>query len=304
MTDTGSFDAAAFDQLRRELDTRLGAPLVTRALTASTNDDALAAALAGAPHGATFVADQQSAGRGRRGRRWHSTPGESLLASIVLRPGLAPERLASLPLVIGLAVRGAIAELAPALGADTSVKWPNDVWVGGRKIAGVLVESRVGAGAQVLVAGIGVNVSVTNLPDELRASSTSLALLGAHAPRATRERVLASVLAGLELRLARLSRSAHEIVAELRQHDALLGRRILVDGTGGTAAGIDDSGRLLLRLESGETRALSSGSVELDPLDPRENPASGFSAAAPSRLQPDEPRGKVTNPGRGWPGEL
>lgn len=254
------FDREAFERLRAAAATKLGGPLSAVAETASTNDDALLAARAGAPHGAAFVADHQTRGRGRRGRRWLAAPGDALLVSVLLRPELAPDVLGLLPLSIGLAVRDAVAGLSAELGHGARVKWPNDVWVGDKKIAGVLAEARHDSARPAVVAGIGINVATTELPLELRDSATSLALLGV---TTTRERVLAGVLGCLEMRLALLSRSPDEIVAELRRNDALLGRRVRVDQISGTAAGIDQEGRLLVELASGAIVELRSGSVEL-----------------------------------------
>jgi biotin-(acetyl-CoA carboxylase) ligase len=136
------------------------------------------------------------------------------------------------------------------------------VWVGDKKIAGVLTESRVdGARPAVVVVGIGINVGSRELPREVQDSATSLALLGAVS---TREQLLAVLLSCLEPRLERLSHGRGEIVSELRRHDVLLGRRVAVDGTtSGTAAGVDHAGRLLVKLPSGPIVEIQSGSVEI-----------------------------------------
>jgi BirA family biotin operon repressor/biotin-[acetyl-CoA-carboxylase] ligase len=256
-----SFDAALFERLRTGAGLGLGTPLTALGNTTSTNDLALTAARAGAPHGATFVADYQSEGRGRRGRSWLASSGQSLLVSVVLRPNLDSERLGLLPLAIGLAVRAALAALLPdTLRDGARVKWPNDVLVGDKKVAGVLTESRYEAHAPSVVAGIGVNVAARELPHEVRATATSLALLDVPV---SRERLLADVLHCLEMRLACLSRAADEIVSELERHDGLLGRRVRVEDMCGTAAGIDREGRLRLTLETGGLAEIRSGSVEL-----------------------------------------
>ena len=256
-----AFDRALFEQFRAAASIQLGAPLSAVAETVSTNDDALFAARNGAPHGAAFVADHQKSGRGRRGRRWLAEPGTALLVSVVLRPVLESSALGLLPLSIGLAVREAIANLAPReLAERTLVKWPNDVWVDGKKIAGVLAEGRIDSEHAAVVAGIGINVAMRELPEELCDSATSLALLGLVT---SRERVLAGVLGCLEMRLQLLSRERAQIVSELRRHDALLGRRVSVEGVSGTAAGIDHEGRLLVKLASGTIAEIQSGSVEL-----------------------------------------
>lgn len=255
------FDALRFERLRAGSGLGLGSPLTALEVTASTNDDALEAARAGAPHGATFVADHQTEGRGRRGRTWHAEPGEALLFSVVLRPELEPARLGLLPLTVGLAVRAAVAELLPPeFASSTRVKWPNDVWVDGKKISGVLAESRLGGAGTLVVAGVGVNVATRHFPAELERTATSFARLGS-AP--DREAVLAGVLASLELRLGTLSRAPDEIVAELRRYDGLNGRRVRVDGTDGIARGIDAEGRLTLQLCNGNLTEILSGHLEV-----------------------------------------
>lgn len=137
-----------------------------RAVTASTNIDARA----GSP-GDVFTADEQTAGRGRLDHRWHSAPGENLMLSAVLDvSGLAPEAVATLPLVVGLAVLRALEPLVPP-SAPCAIKWPNDVLAGGRKIAGVLCE----LAGDAVIAGIGVNVNQEEFPEDIDARATSLA---------------------------------------------------------------------------------------------------------------------------------
>lgn len=253
------FDADRFAALTRERGLTLGTPLSIVAETDSTNDDALAAARDGAPHGATFLAEAQRRGRGRRGRAWVSPPGENLLFSIVLRPGLEPERVSALTLVVGLAVREAVSARA---GGSVRVKWPNDVVVDDKKLAGILVESQLVSGRiDALVVGIGINVDTQRFPAELTEIATSLAELGC--VERERESLLADVLAGLAARLEiHASAGIAGLLEELRGHDALLGRRIRVDPLSGIARGIDATGALLLEDASG-IRPIVSGTVEL-----------------------------------------
>src|SRR5262245_37933521 len=176
-----AFDAAAFRHLRTAHGIELGEPLVAVAETTSTNDLALDAADAGARHGALFVADEQTKGRGRHGHTWTSPPGENLTFSVLLRPGTDVAHASGLALVVGLAVRAAAARRVPA--TRVAIKWPNDVVVGQQKLAGILVESRLRGGAvEALVVGIGINVGMRSLPEEIRTVATSLALLGDPAP--------------------------------------------------------------------------------------------------------------------------
>jgi BirA family biotin operon repressor/biotin-[acetyl-CoA-carboxylase] ligase len=259
------FSRERFEARRRELGTSLGAPLVLHAVTASTNDDALTAARQDAPHGTTFVAEHQTQGRGRRGRGWFAAEGESLLCSVLLRIPLPLEAVSALSLAAGLAVREAVAAQLPAHQERglIGVKWPNDIWVEKKKIAGVLAESQVRGGLlDAAVVGFGVNVMTAVFPDELQRSATSLAQLGIAAP--VREVLLADVLQALEERTKRLlTGGVGALSLELARNDALLGHKIRVDEQEGTAAGIDDQGRLLLCLTSKQIVAVSAGTVEL-----------------------------------------
>jgi BirA family transcriptional regulator, biotin operon repressor / biotin---[acetyl-CoA-carboxylase] ligase len=252
-----AFDSARFEAARRG---SLGSRVTWRDSTESTNDDALAAAKQGAPHGAVFGAESQSRGRGRRGSEWLSSPGEGLWFSLLLRPALNAELLSGLALCAGLAVREAV---AARVTADVKVKWPNDVLARGRKICGVLVESQMsGASIASVIVGIGVNVEQRAFPPELRDAATSLALLDA-APR-ERESLLADILMALGTRVEVLqSRGMAGLADELRRHDALLGLALSVDARHGTGAGIDDAGRLLLRLADGTIEPQLSGHVQM-----------------------------------------
>lgn len=257
-----TFDRAAFEALRATRTLSLGAPLVTTDVTGSTNDDALRAARSGAAHGALFVTDAQTHGRGRRGRTWFAHPGESLLCSVVLRLALPVEALGGLALATGAALRSAIAQRLPETVRDrVKVKWPNDVWVDDLKIAGVLAESHLQGGVPVaIVIGFGVNVMTKRFPDELSRTATSLARLGIEA---SREALLIDSLAELERRVDILAtRGIAALSTELAHHDALFGLKIRIDGQAGTARGIDAAGRLVVETETGELLRLTGGTVE------------------------------------------
>jgi BirA family biotin operon repressor/biotin-[acetyl-CoA-carboxylase] ligase len=255
-----TFDLSAFEAERAARGLVLGHPVSWRDSTGSTNDDALAAAKIGAPTGAVLGAETQTRGRGRRGSEWLSTPGEGLWFSVLLRPELSAELVSGLALCAGLAVRVAV---AARVREQPRVKWPNDVLVAGRKLCGVLVESQMsGASLSSVVVGIGINVEQRAFPTELHGTATSLALLDG-APR-QRETLLADVLLALQLRVDILqSQGMAGLADELRLHDALLGKRLLVDERAGTGAGIDESGRLLLRLSDGSIQPQLSGHVQI-----------------------------------------
>jgi BirA family biotin operon repressor/biotin-[acetyl-CoA-carboxylase] ligase len=262
----------------------LGAPLVLAEETRSTNDDAKEGAKRGAPHGALWIAESQTAGRGRQGRAWVSARGEDLLFSVLLRLRCAPARVPPVSLVCGLAVRDAVARaLGAAFDGDVLVKWPNDVLVrrgpGGplRKVAGILVESAlVGMKVESVVVGVGINVHGLALPPELATIATTLAVErearaaaeGGAAPSALdRAELLADVLAGLERDVERVAHEGLGVVhARLTRHDALAGREVESAEPGtelrGTACGIDAEGRLLVRTEGGVV-PVSSGELRM-----------------------------------------
>jgi BirA family transcriptional regulator, biotin operon repressor / biotin---[acetyl-CoA-carboxylase] ligase len=221
----------------------IGSPRVHHRVTDSTNERARALAAAGAPHGTLVTADEQRAGRGRQGRTWTAPPRSAVLMSVVLR-----ELSETLPLAAAVAV-------CEALPVEASIKWPNDVWIDGRKVAGILVEGRPQEGWAVL--GIGLNVTTDELPAELRA--TSLRLEGS---ALAAEEALAAVVSALRLWLPR---PAPDVLAAWRSRDALLGRPVRWQNGSkeGIAAGVDDSGALIV--ETGDGRVtLDAGEVHLE----------------------------------------
>jgi BirA family biotin operon repressor/biotin-[acetyl-CoA-carboxylase] ligase len=222
---------------------RLGRPRLHLRSIGSTNARARELAQVGAPHGTAVTADEQTAGRGRQGRGWSTPPGSALAVSLVIRE---PDPLLSLR--AGLAV----ADLA---GARARVKWPNDVLVDGRKVAGVLVEGRPQEGWAVLGIGVNVALDLAALPEELQATAGTLGLRPRELPRA-----LDTLLQALE---ARLAEPPAATLAALRERDALANRPVRWEGGEGTAAGIADDGALLVRDGAGAVHALAAGEVHL-----------------------------------------
>jgi BirA family biotin operon repressor/biotin-[acetyl-CoA-carboxylase] ligase len=247
--------------------------------TGSTNDRARELALGGAPHGTLVTAGEQTAGRGRQGRRWSAPPGSALLMSLVVR---SPPPL--LPLLAAVAV-------CDVAGEDAAIKWPNDIVVPAHasgpvasredgsaqgvpgdtgalaKLAGVLVEGRPQQGWAVLGIGLNVAVELDQLPEELRltgaserddASPLPAATLGR--PRTAIEPTLSRLLASIEQRLAE---PAEATLEAWRARDALRGREIAWSGGHGRAQGIDGAGRLVAVLADGGQTTLSAGEVHL-----------------------------------------
>ncbi|MEA2289035.1 MAG: BirA family transcriptional regulator [Solirubrobacteraceae bacterium] len=230
----------------------LGTPRLHLRETTSTNDRARVLAAAGAPNGTLVTAGAQTAGRGRQGRTWSAPAGRALLMSLVLRE---PARL--LPLIAAVGVAEAA---AATTGRDIRIKWPNDVLLDGRKVAGILAEARPQDGWAIV--GIGLNVAVRpqDLPPEVRPIAATLGL----EPRDV-EPALARVLVALE---AALALDTAELLDAWRDRDALWGREITWGAGNGRAAGIDGDGRLVVELPGGGRTALEAGEVHLSAPSP------------------------------------
>jgi BirA family biotin operon repressor/biotin-[acetyl-CoA-carboxylase] ligase len=239
----------------------LGRPLVVAETTTSTNDDAKNAARDGAPSGAAFVADAQTGGRGRLGRSWHSPRGDNLYVSFVLRPSLSPEAAPLVTLAAGLAVADAVAGLVPS--RKVGLKWPNDVLIDDRKLAGVLTEAQLSeARASWIVVGIGVNVRTTSFPADLGGRATSLALAGASS--LDRGKLLVEIASSLSVRIDRLCTDGPgPIVKDLADRDVLRDRAITIDGAAATALGIAGDGSLRIRRGDGAEITVLSGDIRL-----------------------------------------
>jgi BirA family biotin operon repressor/biotin-[acetyl-CoA-carboxylase] ligase len=228
--------------------------------TDSTNERAKDLAPAGAAGGLVVTADEQTAGRGRRGNEWFAPPGSCLLYSALLRPFTTDRVL--LPLAVPVAVCEAAEAVAPV---RCQLKWPNDVWVDERKVAGVLVEARPEEGWAVIGVGLNVAVPQEDFPEELRETATSLLPTDAEggvppggAPGVRR------ALAALNESLGRwVDASDDEVLAAFRARDALCGRRISWEGGEGTAEEIDQRGHLVVEKSDGERVALGAGEVHL-----------------------------------------
>jgi BirA family biotin operon repressor/biotin-[acetyl-CoA-carboxylase] ligase len=247
--------AMAWARARRpdaRLDVRWHASLL------STMDVASSLAHDRAAHGVVIVADEQTSGRGRRGATWASPPLAGLYFSFIARPGRSsdgvPSTLPLLTLAAGVAVREGI-RIATGLAAD--VKWPNDLIVGKRKLAGILAEGvAIGSPDQAVVIGVGVNVQPAAYPPEIAARATSIeGELGRPFERAE---LLFEILISLWDGLAALERKPGDILQAWRAASPnAIGTRVEWDGRHGTTAGIDDSGALLVKTDAGIERIIA-----------------------------------------------
>lgn len=229
---------------------RFGHPRVHYRLTDSTNARARELAAAGAPDGTVVTAYEQSAGRGRQGRTWSAPPGKALLLSAIVRD--LTRRDALLPLAVPVAVADACDEFA---GIRCGIKWPNDIWIDGRKLSGILLEGRPQEGWAVI--GVGLNVGTEDFPPELREVATSLVIASGRDPGV--EPVLEAVLDALG---RWLRAPASSILDAWRARDVLLGNEVAWNGGVGTAAGIDADGSLLVETADGRV-GLDAGEVHL-----------------------------------------
>jgi len=230
----------------------LGAPIIRLGAVDSTQTHAATRAANGAADGTAVVAETQTAGKGRRGRVWHDIPGASLLMSLVVRSSLPVAQLPLLSIAAGVAV----AEALSAIGVrEPRLKWPNDVLVDGRKIAGVLLERH----GDAVILGIGVNLDARAIPAELRAQATCVAEAGGGPDR---DALLAGVLDAFARWRGRLEGEGFEPVRERWTSLAdTLGKRVSVDGIVGIAEALDVDGALLVATERGPSRVLAGDVV-------------------------------------------
>lgn len=233
---------------------------------ASTQEEAKQRAEDGAPEGTTVRAEEQTGGRGRMGRRWHSPSGKGIWMSVVLRPELPLALTPQLTLLAGVAVCRAIRR---ETGIDAGIKWPNDLLAGGRKICGILLESALREGRlHYCIAGIGIsaNLQTADYPEEMREIATSLQIESG-AP-VDRDRLTAAVLDELELMYRLYNEKGFAPIRELWEAlSVTLGRQIYIDTPDGrivaTATGLDEDGGLLLRDAQGNVTRVLAGEIGL-----------------------------------------
>ncbi|MFT4175055.1 MAG: biotin--[acetyl-CoA-carboxylase] ligase [Luteolibacter sp.] len=219
--------------------------LLIRETVHSTNDEVRVLAEAGAPHGLVILARQQLAGRGRRGAAWFAPVGESLAFSILVRPEEPKAFWPRLALAAGLSVAEAIESYVPL----TGIKWPNDIWLNGSKLGGILVE----AGKDFAVVGIGLNLNTSEFPAEVAGIATSLKLETGQ--EISRPEVLAKIIRHFAHRHTQIGAEFPELLTKVRERCVLTGQQVTLstaDGPRqGKIEGIGPGGELLLRDENG-----------------------------------------------------
>lgn len=224
--------------------------------TGSTNDDARQFAMEGAPHGTVIVAESQSSGRGRRGSQWISPPGRNLICSLIWRPTSALETWPRLTHAVAVA----IAESLEQLGLHPQIKWPNDIYLSGRKVCGILLESAGNAHGMFVVIGFGLNVNLRaeEFPEELTTSATSLQI---ETERVwDRDELLRTILTQIELRCAQSETDFPSLLALAESRSFLSGHAVSLQMNGeeerGIVRGLSGNGGLLFEDVQGNVREI------------------------------------------------
>lgn len=219
----------------------------------------------GAPHGTLVAADQQSAGRGRRGSVWESPPGGSIYMSLLLRPDISPAKAPMLTLVMALAVAAGLKECT---GLEVQIKWPNDIVLKGKKLAGILTEMSTEIDCiNYVVIGTGINVNVKSLPKELSNKATSL--FAETGQKVKRSKIIAAVMSHFEAccnifektrSMKELKEQYNSLLVNCSREVRVLGEKTQYDGV---ALGINEQGELLVRRKDGTVEAVFAGEVSV-----------------------------------------
>ena len=241
----------------------LGRPYYFMDRTDSTNRVARDLAREGAPEGTLVVAESQTRGKGRQGRTWFSPGGENIYLSLILRPSLSLLEVSHVTFLVSVALTQVIRD---RLGLEALIKWPNDIYINGKKVAGILVEMESrGSAPSFLVVGVGLNVNTPRggFPPEISTRATSLMIEKGEG--LLRARILAWFMEVLEAWYHALKREEREpLLKYWREHNYTLGRRVhLEDGREGWAVGITPQGSLLVRTRGGTLLSVGAGDVEV-----------------------------------------
>lgn len=231
----------------------------------STNIRARQLAECGAVHGTLVVAESQTGGKGRRGKKWVSPSGNGIWMSLILRPQMLPSSASMITLAAALSVTEGIRE---ACGLDCLIKWPNDITAEGKKLCGILTEmSAELEEIHYIVVGIGINANIVSFPEEIRETASSLCLLTGKNVR--RSQVIAEVMRAMEIYYSRFMECGDLSLLKDTYNARLanIGRQVKVLGLKeeytGIARGIDESGELLIEMEDKSVRRVISGEVSV-----------------------------------------
>lgn len=258
-------DVLTAESVARLLPPSLPVRVEVRRETASTNDALKAEAERGAPEGAVLIAERQTAGKGRLGRRFESPVGTGLYMSVLLRPRFSAEKSLFITTAAAVAVAGAIEEIADV---ESQIKWVNDVYVRGKKVCGILTEASVdfeNSGLHWAVLGIGINIAEPEggFPPEIR--DVAGAVFPGKSPVPVRSRLAAAVIRRFFACYASFEDAP--FLAEYRRRSFLDGKWVAFtlgdEHLSGVVQGIDEKARLVVRLDTGETRAFSAGEVSM-----------------------------------------
>lgn len=253
-------------EIRKHLKTKwAGRNIVCRELVDSTNTLAKELAEVGASEGTLVIAEEQTGGRGRRGRSWCTPKGTTVAMTLVLRPDIPPECASMVTLVMGLAVAKAINQLYPL---KAGIKWPNDVVINGKKICGILTELRLKSnGIRYLVVGTGINANVPEFPEELK--ETALSLVQELGHEVDRAELIAESLFWFEEYYEKFIRTQSLVLLKEEYEELLLNKgrtvRVLEPGNeySGVSRGINEKGELLVQREDGTVTAVYAGEVSV-----------------------------------------
>ena len=231
----------------------------------STNTRAKQLGEKGAPHGTLVIAEEQSAGRGRRGRAWKSPGGSSIYMSMLLRPEIPPTKAPMLTLVMGVSTAEGLREYT---GLDIQIKWPNDIILKGKKLAGILTEMSTEIDCvNYIVIGTGINVNVTRLPKELAEKATSLRMETGQIMR--RSEIIASIMKRFEKNYGLFMENGDLRPLQKKYNNLLLTREKEVRIISGKEAylayalGINENGELMVRESDGTMKAISGGEISV-----------------------------------------
>ena len=251
-------DITALEQNLRTA--RIGRPLRILAQIDSTNEEIKRNLAANLPEGAVVIADHQTHGRGRQGRSWYSEPATGLYLSTLLKPNLPPEDLACLTLMAGVATVSAIQQQTSAL---TKLKWPNDILLNGKKIAGILCECIAEPGSHPsIIIGIGINLNHTSFPESLQDIATSLKMETGQT--VDRTQLALSLLQNLDSEFKDFG-NRENLIRKWTEQSDMFGKTVTIHQKGkeqtGIALGLNPQGKLILQTPDGKQHLLDSGEL-------------------------------------------